>query len=193
MEAARAARARDSQVAEEKGTSTREDSAHGLVGELEALVSAHKQSAEQAQTKAASDTAEAWARYRQSGKEIESTATKAWIDSYAAYLDAYQKLPAEPDDAALEAVRKAWAAHVRVCAGTPEAVKAWSAAEKTLLDALEDINSATANTLSAAGTSYSEGLRAALSAHGLINLDPAAVQLVTWQISAANAMMAGAS
>lgn len=170
-----------------KDTPTREKAAPGLVEELEALRSAYAKSVEQMQAKFSSATEEGWTQYFQSSNEIAVKTAQAWIESCAAYLDAYQKLPAQPDNEALEPVRNAWAGHVKACVYTPDIAQAVRAAQQKLYDALKDAHNSAAETINAAAKSCFESLHAALSAHGLANLDPAAVQFVTYQIAAINA------
>jgi hypothetical protein len=178
---------KDNEQRAESVSTAQEKPASGLTSELETLVSDYANSVEQTQTGAASSTKEAWARYWQSIKEIAAKATQTWTDSYSAYLEAYQKLPTQPDYAALQPVQDAWASHVRACDYTPDIVKAWNTAYEELCDALRKINGSTNEAIGAAGDRYSERLRAVLSARGLTNVDPATVQFLAYQIAAINA------
>lgn len=167
--------------------------ASDLIGDLVTLVSTYAKSVEQAQTKLGSASEEAWAQYYKSNKEIATKTARAWIDSYAAYLDAYQKLPEQPDEVALESVRNAWSAHVLACGYTPDIAEVGREAYQKLYDSLHEANRTAAESIGAASKGCFENHHTVLAAHGLTNLDPTAVQFVTHQIAAINTSAARAT
>ncbi len=178
---------KDNDKRAKKESAVKEKSSPGLSGELEALISTYTQSVDRVQTEKAAAVEKAQAEYRQTTQKLAAQSLHAWIDSYTAYLHAYRNLPVQPDAAASETLRSAWAGHADASFHAPETIAAWNAAWQTYRDALNSIDNSANETLAAAGGRYSEGVRSALSAHGLAELDPAAIQFVTQQIVAVNA------
>jgi hypothetical protein len=126
----------------------------------------------------------AWSEYTTETSHICSKAFKVWIDSYNSYLGAFAKLPAQPDDAALQSVRSAWTQHIEACQQSPETAKTMIDAERKLIKGLGEAEKTCVDAEQSAIATYSESVDSALSAHGLSRLDAVQAQFVVSEIVA---------
>lgn len=126
----------------------------------------------------------AWADYGEASRGVRAEAFKAWIESYHRYLDAVAKLPAEPDDKAVQAVRSAWIDHVRACTPAEEAPHWASEPERTFAEAVGEAGMVYGETVTSANEAYSSSLGEVLGEGGLIGLDDVSAQVVASQVIA---------